>query len=379
VPPPNLVLLPRRRIHRHLLAVASGAGPSHGMDGQPPGRSIAARRRAPYPGADRAGVSKAWSAGGPRRGAERRPPAPCSHHIPSFGARTRKLLISYSRASILAAVGRMPWNLQQERHTSRGWTPAFRADLLAYLDSLPVGELAELLGELPSRRQPPLQLGVLMVALNERLPDAYKLLPPAGQPARARGGAARCARWSPTAAPPAPAVTLTRRRRGWPSGSPTASGRPTSTLTGAQAGAVAERRVAQALRARATDPNPAAGRQEHDDPPPQPADPECNRQDQKRDRGPEDDFDDSWRTYRERADHIARPTAGGCRSRRRAPPTGCRSAATATRSTTSYATVRTAGSVKSVTMTARTADLECSTPANKPQPRCRGLSLAGGR
>jgi hypothetical protein len=198
----------------------------------------------------------------------------------------------------------MPWNLQQERHTSRGWTPAFRADLLAYLDSLPVGELAELLGELPSRRQPPLQLGVLMVALNERLPDAYKLLPPAGQPARARGGAARCARWSPTAAPPAPAVTLTRRRRGWPSGSPTASGRPTSTLTGAQAGAVAERRVAQALRARATDPNPAAGRQEHDDPPPQPADPECNRQDQKRDRGPEDDFDDSWRTYRERADHI---------------------------------------------------------------------------
>jgi hypothetical protein len=31
----------------------------------------------------------------------------------------------------------------------------FRADLVAYLDSLPVGELAELLGELPSRRQQP--------------------------------------------------------------------------------------------------------------------------------------------------------------------------------------------------------------------------------
>ena len=58
----------------------------------------------------------------------------------------------------------------------------FRADLVAYLDSLPVGELAELLGELPRSRQQPLQLGLLMVALNERLPDAYKLLPPAGHP-----------------------------------------------------------------------------------------------------------------------------------------------------------------------------------------------------
>lgn len=47
----------------------------------------------------------------------------------------------------------------------------FRADLVAYLDSLPVGELAELLGELPSSHQEPLQLGVLMVALNERLPN----------------------------------------------------------------------------------------------------------------------------------------------------------------------------------------------------------------
>ena len=70
----------------------------------------------------------------------------------------------------------------------------FRADLLAYLDSLPVHELGELLGELPSSRQEPLQVGVLIVALNERLPDAYKLLPPAGQPALARGVSARCAR-----------------------------------------------------------------------------------------------------------------------------------------------------------------------------------------
>jgi hypothetical protein len=35
----------------------------------------------------------------------------------------------------------------------------FRADLVAYLDSLPVGELAELLGELPSRRQQSLLTG----------------------------------------------------------------------------------------------------------------------------------------------------------------------------------------------------------------------------
>ena len=53
---------------------------------------------------------------------------------------------------------------------------------MAYLDTVPVGELAELLAELPGSRQQPLGLGVLMVALNERLPDAYKLLPPAGQP-----------------------------------------------------------------------------------------------------------------------------------------------------------------------------------------------------
>jgi hypothetical protein len=63
----------------------------------------------------------------------------------------------------------------------------FRADLVAYLDSLPVGELAELLGELPGIRQEPLRLGVLMVALNERLPDAYKLLPPAGHPGPYKG------------------------------------------------------------------------------------------------------------------------------------------------------------------------------------------------
>jgi hypothetical protein len=71
-----------------------------------------------------------------------------------------------------------------------------------------------------------------MIALNERLPDAYKLLPPAATLARVRGGAARYGSWWPTAAPPAPAATLTRQRQGSLSGWPTASGRPTCTPSG---------------------------------------------------------------------------------------------------------------------------------------------------
>jgi hypothetical protein len=68
-----------------------------------------------------------------------------------------------------------------------GGQQRFRANLVAYLDSLPIGELAELMGQLPSHRQQPLGLGVLMIALNERLPDAYKLLPPAGHPGPGQG------------------------------------------------------------------------------------------------------------------------------------------------------------------------------------------------
>jgi hypothetical protein len=67
-------------------------------------------------------------------------------------------------------------------------------------------------------------------------------------------------------------------------------------------GAVAERRLAETLRTRATDADPAAGRQEHTAPPAEP--PNRERDQQERDREPEDDFGDSWRTYRERADHI---------------------------------------------------------------------------
>ncbi len=62
--------------------------------------------------------------------------------------------------------------------------------------------------------------------------------------------------------------------------------------------------MAEALRARATDPDPAVGRQEPGDPPAAPPDRERDRQEQERQREPEDDFSDSWRTYQQRAEHI---------------------------------------------------------------------------
>jgi hypothetical protein len=176
----------------------------------------------------------------------------------------------------------------------------FRADLLAYLDSLPVHELGELLGELPRSRQEPLQLGVLMVALNERLPDAYKLLPPAGQPGPGEGRRSlrevvadrRAARAADRAGPPPPALAEwhTDRQR-----------QAEQHTDRRRAGAVGERRVAEALRARATDHDPAAGHQERADQ--EPAEP-LDRQGEDRDSQREEDFGDSWHTYRERADHI---------------------------------------------------------------------------
>jgi hypothetical protein len=181
----------------------------------------------------------------------------------------------------------------------------FRADLAAYLDSLPVGELAELLGELPSCRQQPAGLGVLMVALNERLPDAYKLLPPAGHPGPGEGrrrslrqvvADRRAARTSRHASPLPTGLAewLADRQR-----------QVDLQAERARAGAVAERRVAETLRTRATDPDPAAGSQEPDDPQAErEGDQERGRQDQERDREPEDSFGDSWRTYRERAEHL---------------------------------------------------------------------------
>jgi hypothetical protein len=65
----------------------------------------------------------------------------------------------------------------------------------------------------------------------------------------------------------------------------------------ARAAAVAERRVAEALRAQATDPDLAAGRQEPGDPPAEPAERE-------RDREPELDFGESSRACRERVEHL---------------------------------------------------------------------------
>jgi len=82
----------------------------------------------------------------------------------------------------------------------------FRADLVRYLDALPVSELGSLLNELPRTRSE-----VLMIELNERLPDAGKLLPPAGTPGPDEGrrrslreqiAGRRFARNQPQAGPP---------------------------------------------------------------------------------------------------------------------------------------------------------------------------------
>jgi hypothetical protein len=151
-------------------------------------------------------------------------------------------------------------------------------------------------------------LGVLMVALNERLPDVYKLLPPAGHPGPCEGrrrslrqvvADRRAARTSrhPDAPVSGFGEWLADRQR-----------QADLHADRGLAGAVGERRVGEALRTRAPAPDPAAGRQEPGGPPAGPADRERDRQDheQERDRQLEDDFGDSWRTYRERAEHLRR-------------------------------------------------------------------------
>jgi hypothetical protein len=144
---------------------------------------------------------------------------------------------------------------------------------------------------------------LLAQALNERLPDAYKLLPPAGHPGPGEGRrltlrqvvadrrAARTSRY-PDAPAPGLADWLADRQQ-----------QADQQAERARPGAVGERRVAEALRARATDPDSAAGRQEPGVPP---AERERDWQDQEHQREPEDDFGDSWHTYRERADQIRR-------------------------------------------------------------------------
>jgi hypothetical protein len=179
----------------------------------------------------------------------------------------------------------------------------FRADLLAYLDSLPVNELVELLGDLPRSRQQPLGLAVLMIALKERLSDAYKLLAPADHPGPGEGrrrslrevvANRRAARTSRHHCAPASGLAewLADRQQ-----------QADLHAERARAGAVGERRVAEALRARASEADPATGRQESGAPP---VDRERDQQEQERQCEPEDDFSDSWHTYRERADHLRR-------------------------------------------------------------------------
>ena len=67
----------------------------------------------------------------------------------------------------------------------------FRADLVRYLDALPTSELGSLLSELPRTRP-----GVLMIELNQRLPDAGKLLPPAGTPGPGEGRRRSLREWA---------------------------------------------------------------------------------------------------------------------------------------------------------------------------------------
>jgi len=167
----------------------------------------------------------------------------------------------------------------------------FRADLVAYLDSLPIGELAELLGGATS--QPPGTAGAGC---------AHD---------RAERAAARHLQIAAAAGHPVPGEGRRRSLRDVVADRRAArtSRHPDSPASGfaewladrqqeadlhaerARAGAVGERRVAEALRARASDPDPERDRQE---------------QEQERDRKPEDDFSDSWNTYRERADRIRR-------------------------------------------------------------------------
>jgi hypothetical protein len=164
----------------------------------------------------------------------------------------------------------------------------FRADLLAYLDSLPVHELGDPLGELPSSRQEPLQLGVLIVALNERLPDAYKLLPPPGQPGPHEGrrrslrevvADRRAARAAHRAGPPTPGLAEWHADR---------QRQAQQHADRRRAGAVAERRVAEALRVWPADPHPAAGHPHSDEPPAGPPDRSGDRQGEERDSDRED-------------------------------------------------------------------------------------------
>jgi hypothetical protein len=119
--------------------------------------------------------------------------------------------------------------------------------------------------------------------------------PRPASPVRVRDGAARCARWSPTGAPPVPAGTLTPPALGLAEWLADRQQQAEQHAERARAGTVAERRVAEALRGRTSDTNPSAGHQEPGD---LPAEQERDRPGQEHDGESEDDFSESWRTYR---------------------------------------------------------------------------------
>jgi hypothetical protein len=123
VPPPNLVLLPRRSGHRHLLAMPRALAQAMGMVGQPRG-SIAARQPADLQ-TDRAGVLQGpWRRAAPAGGPSGRPPAPCTPSDAAFGARTLKLLNRLpSRIDHWQPWGGLPLSSEQERHTRRRADP----------------------------------------------------------------------------------------------------------------------------------------------------------------------------------------------------------------------------------------------------------------
>jgi hypothetical protein len=144
------------------------------------------------PKRSRRSATAPWSSSTPRAGS---PPAAGGHHRPP----TRTRPTAGRRAS---RPGRP--SPTRARHPHRPYRPTFSATR-GEGDGrrCPIGRPC------PDRpatggRQAPLRSGVLMVALNERLTDAYKLLPPAGWPGPEEGDAGGCGSWSAPGAPPAP-------------------------------------------------------------------------------------------------------------------------------------------------------------------------------
>jgi hypothetical protein len=129
----------------------------------------------------------------------------------------------------------------------------FRADLAAYLDSLFLHELADLLGELPE----PTRVA-LMHELSERgpawakLPEDWPQLP--RRSLREQLADRRASRQRPTP----------EQLRRWQAEADRAADQLAHKR---RTGAVAERRVAEALRAWATSRHPAQERQQREEPP----------------------------------------------------------------------------------------------------------------